>query len=55
MVVVVGGGGWWVGSGGSQQILSLNPTTVLVDLLLGLWLLLDCDNILREFVRLKTT
>ena len=30
--------------GGSQRLLSLNPTTVLVVLLLGLWLLLGCDN-----------
>ena len=36
MVVVVGGG--------SQQLLSHNPTTVMVVLLLGLWLLLGCDN-----------
>ena len=36
-MVVVGGD---VGGG----ILSLNPTTVLVVLLLGLWLLLGCDN-----------
>jgi len=36
------GGGWWVG--GSQRLLSLNPTTVIVVLLLGLWLLLGCDN-----------
>ena len=28
---------------GSQQLLCLNPTTVMV-LLLGLWLLLGCDN-----------
>ena len=35
---------WWVG-GGYQQLLSLNPTTVFVVLLLGLWLLLGCDNI----------
>ena len=28
----------------SQQLLSLNPTTVLVVLLLRLWLLLGCDN-----------
>ena len=33
-----------VGGGGSQRLLSLNPTTVMVDLLLGLWLLLGCDN-----------
>ena len=32
---------WW---GGSQQLLCLNPTTVMVVLLLGLWLLLGCDN-----------
>ena len=32
----------WVG--GSQQLLCLNPTTVTVVLLLGLWLLLGCDN-----------
>ena len=41
--------GGWVGGGdgdgGSQQLLSLNPTTVMVVLLLGLWLLLGCDNI----------
>ena len=36
---MVGGGG-----GGSQRLLSLNPTTVMVVLLLGLWLLLGCDN-----------
>ena len=30
--------------GGSQRLLSLNPTTVLVVLVLGLWLLLGCDN-----------
>ena len=36
--MVVGGGGC------SQQLLCLNPTTVLVVLLLGLWLLLGCDN-----------
>jgi len=30
--------------GGSQRLLSLNPTTVIVVLLLGLWLLLGCDN-----------
>ena len=28
----------------SQQLLCFNPTTVLVILLLGLWLLLGCDN-----------
>ena len=37
-----------VGGGGSQRLLSLNPTTVLVVLLLGLWLLLGCDNILQR-------
>ena len=30
--------------GGSQRLLSVNPTTVLVVLLLGLWLL-GCDKI----------
>ena len=30
--------------GGSQRLLCLNPTTVMVVLLLGLWLLLGCDN-----------
>ena len=30
--------------GGSQRLLSLNPTTVMVVLLLGLWLLLGCDK-----------
>ena len=30
--------------GGSQRLLSINPTTVIVVLLLGLWLLLGCDN-----------
>ena len=44
-------GGWWVGGwvGGwwvvSQRLLSLNPTVVMAVLLLGLWLLLGCDNI----------
>ena len=33
-----------VGGGGSQRLLSLNPSTVTVVLLLGLWLLLGCDN-----------
>ena len=37
-MVVVGGGGC------SQRLLSLNPTTVMVVLLMGLWLLLGCDN-----------
>ena len=36
----MGGGG----GGGSQRLLCLNPTTVMVVLLLGLWLLLGCDN-----------
>ena len=35
------------GSGGSQRLLSLNPTTAMVVLLLGLWLLLGCDNCSR--------
>ena len=39
----VGGGGFG-GVGGSQRLLSLNPSTVLVVLLFGLWLLLGCDN-----------
>ena len=39
VVVVVGRGG------GSKQLLCLNPTTVMVVLLFGLWLLLGCDNI----------
>ena len=34
-----GVGGWY-----SQRLLSLNPTTVMVALLLGLWLLFGCDN-----------
>ena len=29
---------------GSQRLLNLNPTTVLVVVLLGLWLLLGCEN-----------
>ena len=32
------------GDGGSQRLLCLNPTTVMVVLLLGLWLLLGCDK-----------
>ena len=36
--VVCGGGG------GSQRLPNPNPTTVLAVLLLGLWLLLGCDN-----------
>ena len=31
-------------SGGSQRLLCLNPNTVMVVLLLGLWLLLGCNN-----------
>ena len=38
---MVGGGG---GGGCSQRLLSLHPTTVMVVLLLGLWLLLGCDK-----------
>ena len=38
------GGGCGVGC--SRRLLSPNPTTVLVFLLLGLWLLLGCDNII---------
>ena len=34
--------------GGSQRLLSLNPTTVMVVLLLGLWLLLGCDNMITR-------
>ena len=33
------GGGWFPG-----DYLGLNPTTVMVVLLFGLWLLLGCDN-----------
>ena len=45
----MGGGGLWVGgSGGSQRLLSLNPTTVTVVLLLGLWLLLGCDKTVKN-------
>ena len=36
----MGGGG----SGVSKRLLCLNPTTVLVVLLLGFWLLLGCEN-----------
>ena len=32
------------GGGGSQRLLSFNPTKVMVVLLLGLWLLLGCEN-----------
>ena len=42
MGVGVGVGGWWWWY--SQRLLSLNPTTVMVVLLLGLWLLLGCDK-----------
>ena len=35
----MGVGGWY-----SRRLLSLNPTTVMVVLFLGLWLLLACDN-----------
>ena len=47
----------WVGGGGvgSQRLLSLNPTTVLVVLLLELWLLLGCDNAKIWFNRLIIT
>ena len=38
------------GGGGSQRLLSLNPTTVMVVLLLGLWLLLGCDNLQKAFL-----
>ena len=34
--------------GGSQRLLYLNPTTVMVVLLFGLWLLLGCDNMRTE-------
>ena len=39
MVDVGGGGGWY-----SQRLVCFNPTTVMVVLLLGLWLLLGYDN-----------
>ena len=42
MLVVVGVGD------GTQRLLRLNPTTVMVVLLLVLWLLLGCDNKLRN-------
>ena len=36
---------WWCGCGWySQRLLSLSPTKVMVVLLLGLLLLLGCDN-----------
>ena len=41
---MVNGGGWAVVCGGFQGLVSPNPTAVLVALLLGLWLLLGCDN-----------
>ena len=37
--VWMGGCGWY-----SQRLLSLNPTTVMVVFLFGLWLLLGCDK-----------
>ena len=43
------------GGGGSQRLLSLNPTTVLVVLLLGLWLLLGCDNSYYKGIVLKNS
>ena len=50
---MVGGGGWWWWC--SQRLLCLNPNTVLVVLLLGLWLwlLLGCHN--YSILRLKCT
>ena len=49
VVLSLRGGGGGVGGGGdgcgSKQLLSLNPTAVMIVLLLGLWLLLGCDNI----------
>ena len=39
-----GGGGGGGGDGCSQRLLCLNLTTVIVDLLLGLRLLLGCDK-----------
>ena len=42
------------GGGGSQRLLCLNPTTVMVVLLLGLWLLLGCDNTNREYSNLHS-
>ena len=39
--------------GGSQRLLSLNPTTVMVVLLLGLWLLLGCDkNLVQQSIHI---
>ena len=35
--------------GGFQSLLSINPTTFMDVLLLGLWLLLGCDNIKYRF------
>ena len=40
------GGGWVVVDVPSDYLVS--PTTVMVVLLLGLWLLLGCDNILTK-------
>ena len=37
-------GGWWVVAGFQRLRSPNNTTTVLVVLLLGLWLLLGCDN-----------
>ena len=41
------------GGGGSHRLLSLNQTTILVVLLLGLWLLLGCDNFRIQFENWK--
>ena len=38
------GGGGGYGGGCSQRVLCINPNTVMVVLLMGLWLLLGCDN-----------
>ena len=35
--------------GGSERLLSPNPTTVMVVLFLVLWLLLGCDNKYTEY------
>ena len=37
----------------SKRLLSLNPTTILIILLLGLWLLLDCDNFRLNLAKLE--
>ena len=42
---------WWVVV--SQRLLSLNPTTVMFVLLLGLWLFLGCDNFFIPFSSYK--